>query len=66
MTGDSKVTLQVRWKSERIVGLRSDDDKVVPSLHLWSCAGQSIERSLRTVNPMLAVTDVVRLGVSWC
>lgn len=46
------------------LGLR--DDKIVPFLHLWSSAGQSIERSLGTVNPMLAVTDVVRLGVSWC
>lgn len=66
MSKDRRAALQVGRKSEMVVRLGLDDDEVVPSLHVWTCACQSIERRLRTVDPMLAVAGVIRLGVSWC
>ena len=65
MVEDTGTALEVGWESERIVDLGVGDDKIVPSLHLWSGPGKSIEGCLWTVDPMFAMPDVVRLCIDW-
>jgi hypothetical protein len=65
MVEDVGAVLEVGRHGELIVMFGVGDDKVVPSLHFWPRACQSIEGCSWAVDPMLALSDVVRLCIIW-